>query len=59
VLAQPELFVQHTPQRFDEDGRVIDTETRELLGDWLTAFREWVERLTREFGKRDRAAPRG
>jgi chromate reductase len=45
TLAQPEIYVQFTRERFADDGTILDAETGELLGDWLTAFREWVGRV--------------
>jgi len=45
ALAQPEIYVQFTSERFADDGTILDPETAELLGDWLTAFREWVGRV--------------
>jgi chromate reductase len=45
ALAQPEIYVQFTSERFADDGTILDPETGELLGDWLTAFREWVGRV--------------
>ena len=42
TLGQPEVFIQFTPERFADDGTVTDPSTREFLGDWLTAFREWI-----------------
>jgi chromate reductase len=43
TLGQPEVFIQFTPERFADDGTVIDASTREFLGDWLTAFRNWID----------------
>ena len=45
TLAQPEIYVQFTPERFADDGTILEAETGELLGDWLTALREWVGRV--------------
>ena len=42
TLGQPEAFVQFTPERFADDGRVTDDSTRELLADWLQALHAWV-----------------
>lgn len=45
TLGQPEVFIQFTDERFADDGTVRDPSTREFLGDWLTAFREWIVRV--------------
>ncbi len=42
TLGQPEVFIQFTPERFADDGTVIDASTREFLNDWLTAYRDWI-----------------
>lgn len=44
TLGQPEAFIQWTDERFDDDGSIVDDETREFLGDWLVAFEEWIGR---------------
>ncbi len=48
TLGQPEIYVQYTDERFAGDGTIIDASTRELLGDWLTALRDWIGRVARE-----------
>lgn len=48
TLAQPEVYIQFTEERFDADGTVRDASTREFLGDWLTAFHEWIDRFRRD-----------
>ena len=45
TLGQPEAFVQFTPDRFADDGTVIDASTRDFLDGWLVAFRTWIERF--------------
>lgn len=45
TLGQPEMYVQYTPERFADDGSIVDAETRELFDDWLNAFRDWVGRV--------------
>ena len=42
MLGQPEVFIEFGPERFGPDGTVTDPTTREFLGDWLTAYREWI-----------------
>lgn len=46
TLGQPEVFIEFTSERFGDDGSVIDASTREFLGDWLTAFREWIGQVS-------------
>lgn len=45
TLGQPEAFIQYTPERFAEDGRVVDDSTREFLHSWMTAYTAWVRRF--------------
>lgn len=45
TLTQPEAYIQFTDERFADDGTVEDPTTREFLGDWLTAFRDWIGRV--------------
>lgn len=45
VLQQPVVQVGDAKRRFDEDLRLIDEPTRELLHDQLAALREWALRL--------------
>lgn len=55
TLGQPEVFIQFTPDRFDEDGTVIDATTRSFLTDWLSAYREWIGRFVPADATADRA----
>jgi len=45
TLGQPEVFIQYTPERFADDGTVIDESTREFLNGWLMTFRRWIDRF--------------
>lgn len=45
TLCQPEAFIQFTPDRFADDGTVVDASTREFLDQWLLALRSWIERV--------------
>lgn len=47
TLGQPEVFIQYTPDRFADDGRIIDPDTRQFLTDWLRTYQDWVERFSR------------
>lgn len=42
TLGQPEAFIHVTPERFDEDGRLVDDSTRDFLSTWMSAFSDWV-----------------
>jgi len=42
TLQQPEAFIHYTPQRFADDGTILDSSTREFLTDWMEAFIAWV-----------------
>ncbi|MFT3989247.1 NADPH-dependent FMN reductase [Aestuariivirga sp.] len=44
VMPRPEIFVNHNEEKFDKDGNLTDPTTRKFLGEWLTAFIEWVEK---------------
>ena len=45
VLPLPEVLVTLAADRFDEDGQLIDAETREEVGDLLKSLAAWVRRL--------------
>ncbi|WP_455356751.1 NADPH-dependent FMN reductase [Streptomyces sp. SYSU K217416] len=45
TLQQPEAFIHFTPQRFAEDGSILDDRTREFLTAWMSAFAAWVRIL--------------
>lgn len=45
TLGQPEAFIHYTPDRFAEDGTVIDDSTREFLHTWMTTYSAWVKRF--------------
>ncbi len=45
VLNRPELFVAFAQNKFDEDLKLTDTPTREILGQLLESFQRWIQRL--------------
>ncbi|MEE6294682.1 NADPH-dependent FMN reductase [Georgenia wangjunii] len=45
TLGQPEAFIHYTPERFADDGTVVDDSTREFLHAWLAAYTAWVRRF--------------
>lgn len=57
VMPEPQMMIPNTYERFDEDGNLTDEETRQRLGRFLGALREWAGRLERA-GLAERAAAR-
>jgi len=51
VLPSPALFLANASNAFDEDGRLVDEQARRNLGALLSAFQQWIERVT---GQADR-----
>jgi len=47
VLPLPELLVPLAADKFDDDGNLIDSETREYVRDLLVALAAWTRRLGR------------
>jgi chromate reductase len=45
VLPKPDLWVRNAGQLFDQEGRLIDQETRQRLHDLVVALVDWTERL--------------
>ncbi len=44
TMQQPELYIPNTPERFDNDGNLIDASTRTMLKDAAQAFASWIDR---------------
>jgi chromate reductase len=44
-MTTPEAYIQYTPERFHDDGEVIDETTANFLKDWITEFRDHVVRV--------------
>ncbi len=47
TLGQPEAFIHVTPERFDENGRLVDDSTKDFLSTWMSAFTNWVRQVNR------------
>ncbi len=45
VLWRPDVLIREAGSKFDDKGRLVDVETRELLGKLLAALAAWTERL--------------
>jgi chromate reductase len=48
VMPQPQVLVFGAAGKFDDDLRLVDERTRELLERFLAAFAHWVRRFSRE-----------
>lgn len=48
TLQQPEGFIHMIPERFADDGTIVDPSTEEFLTSWMTAFTAWVRRFASE-----------
>jgi chromate reductase len=44
-MPQPEILVSRAHEKFDAEGKLIDSKTAELLRRYLVAFREWIRRF--------------
>jgi chromate reductase len=44
-MTAPEAYIQYTPERFRNDGEVIEETTANFLKDWVTEFRDHVVRV--------------
>lgn len=45
VLNKPEVFIGNAPSRFDSDGRLTDTGTRDIIAKQIEALGHWAKRL--------------
>jgi chromate reductase len=45
VINRPEVMIGQAASRFDAEGRLTDEGTRKLIGELLTALRDWTLRL--------------
>ncbi len=43
VMNRPEVFVGGAGQKFDDNGTLKDAGTRDFLGQYLVAFRDWTQ----------------
>jgi chromate reductase len=44
-MTSPEAYIQYTPERFRDDGEVIDESTANFLKDFMAEFRDHVVRV--------------
>jgi chromate reductase len=44
-MTAPEAYIQYTPERFRDDGEVLDVSTANFLRDYMTEFRDHVVRV--------------
>jgi len=44
-MPQPEILVFRAHQKFDDEGNLTDEKTREYLGKYLDALRDWVDKF--------------
>lgn len=45
AVQRPEVFVTFAPQKFDENGKLLDEKARQLIHDLLHALVEWTEKI--------------
>ena len=45
VMPEPQMLISNARERFDEDGDLIDEQTRERMRRFLIALVEWSERF--------------
>lgn len=45
VMPEPQMLVSQAREKFDDNGNLVDEETRERLRRFLNALVEWTERL--------------
>ncbi|WP_288131626.1 NAD(P)H-dependent oxidoreductase [Microbulbifer sp.] len=44
---KPEVMIAFAHKKFDDDGKLADTDTRKFIGDLITALDRWSRRLNR------------
>ena len=44
---EPEILVYRVREKFDQDGRLTDQKTRELVARLLTPLVEWIDTFSR------------
>ena len=47
VLQQPEMYISGVDKKFDAAGKLTDDSLRQLLTKFMTAFDDWVTRVSR------------
>lgn len=46
TVMQPEVYLSASHKLFDENGKLTNDSTREFLGNVMSGFADWVERVT-------------
>lgn len=46
VLQQPEAYIPHSGKLFDEQGVLINDDTRQFLTQFMSTFATWIERVS-------------
>jgi chromate reductase len=47
VMPEPQILISNARELFDENGDLVDEQTRERMRRFLDTLVEWTERLTR------------
>lgn len=45
TMAQPEAYIGGAPELFDNQGKLINTSTKEFLKNYMTAFEKWIHTI--------------
>ncbi len=45
VLQQPEMYIAHSNELFDEQGEAMTDDTRKFLSGFMTSFASWIDRF--------------
>jgi chromate reductase len=45
LLNKPEVFISFAHTKFDDDLKLVDAPTREIVGQFLKAFQQWIQKL--------------
>ncbi len=45
ILNKPEIYVSQAHEKFDENGKLIDENTKKLLITFLNSFSEWIKKI--------------
>jgi chromate reductase len=48
VLQQPEFYLSKAAERFNQDGQLIDEDTRQIITNFWTAFVAWIEMVSKK-----------
>ena len=51
IMPQPEVYLGHFGDGFDENGRLRDERTAGFLGKFMAAYADWVEKILRGPGE--------